>query len=55
MFVVWLIECREQLCDIVFENVVWFRNENNAPHHLKNVSVVKGVQILKILKMYLHL
>ena len=27
----------------VFENIVWYRNENNAPYHLKNDSFVKGV------------
>jgi len=26
----------------VFENIVSFHSENNAPHHLKNVSFVKG-------------
>jgi hypothetical protein len=33
----------EQLCDIVFENIVWCHSENNAPYYLKNVSLVKGV------------
>ena len=33
----------EQLCDIVFDNIVWCHTENNALHHLKNVSFVKGV------------
>ena len=42
-FVIRLLECREQLCDIVFENIVWCHSENNAPHQLKNVSFVKGV------------
>ena len=42
-FVIRLIECREQLCDIVYDNIVWCRIENNPPHHLKNVSFVKGV------------
>ena len=42
-FVIRLLECREQLCDIVFENIVWCHSENNAPHHLKNVSFVKGI------------
>jgi hypothetical protein len=41
-FVIRLLECREQLCDIVYENIVWCHSENNA-HHLKNVSFVKGV------------
>jgi len=41
-FVIRLLECREQLCD-VFKNIVWFHSENNAPHHLKNVTFVKGV------------
>ena len=42
-FVIKLLECREQLCDVVFENIVWCHSENNAPHHLKNVTFVKGV------------
>jgi len=37
------LECREQLCDIAFENIVWCHSENNALHHLKSVSFVKGV------------
>ena len=36
-FVIRLLECMEQLCDIVFENIVRCHSENNAPHHLKNV------------------
>ena len=39
--VIRLIDCREQLCD-VYDNIVWCHSENNAPHHLKNVSFVKG-------------
>ena len=42
-FVIRLLECREQLFDIVFKNIVWCHSENNAPHHLKNFSFVKGV------------
>ena len=42
-FVISLLECREQLCDTVFKNIVCCHSENNAPHHLKNVSFVKGV------------
>jgi len=42
-FVIRLLECREQLCDIAFENIVWCHSENNAPHHLKSVSFIKGV------------
>ena len=38
-----LLGCREQLCDIVFQNIVWFHSLNKAPHHLKNVSFVKGL------------
>ena len=41
--VIRLWECREQLCDIVFKNIVWCHSENNVPHHLKSVSFVKGV------------
>jgi len=42
-FVIRLLECRDQLCDIEFENIVWCHSENNAPHHLKSVSFVKGL------------
>jgi ABC-type lipoprotein export system ATPase subunit len=42
-FVIRLLECREQLCDIGFKNIVWCHSENNAPHHLQNVSFVKVV------------
>jgi hypothetical protein len=41
--VIRLLECREQLCDIVFENIAWRHSEINAPHHLKNFSFVKGI------------
>jgi hypothetical protein len=33
----------DQLCDIVFTNVVWCHSENNAPDHLENVTFVKGI------------
>jgi len=42
-FVIRMLECREQLRNIAFENIVWCHNENNAPHHLKSLSFVKGV------------
>jgi len=42
-FVIRLLECSEQLCDAVFTNIVWCHREKNAPHHLKNVTFVKGV------------
>jgi hypothetical protein len=42
-FVVRPLECREQLCDTVYENIGWCHSEKNAPLHLKNVSFVKGV------------
>jgi len=35
-----MLECREQLCDIVFENIVWCHSLNNSTHHLKNESFV---------------
>jgi len=41
-FVIRLLEYREQLCYILFQNIVWCHSENNAPHHLKRVSFVKG-------------
>ena len=40
-FVITLLECREQLCDIAFKNIGWCQSENNAPHHLQNFSFVK--------------
>ena len=42
-FVIRLLECREQLCVIGFKNIVWFRSENYASHHLQNGSFIKGV------------
>jgi len=42
-FVIRLLECREQLCDTEFKNIVWCHSENNAQHHLKNFSCVKVV------------
>ena len=42
-FVIRFLFCREQLCDIAFENIVWCHSENNAPHHLESVSFAKGV------------
>ena len=46
-FVIPLLECREQLCDIVFKNVVWCHSENNAQYHLKNASFVKSVSVFE--------
>ena len=40
--VIRFFECRDQLRDIVFKNIVCCHSENDAPHHLKNVSFVKG-------------
>jgi hypothetical protein len=31
----------------VFKNIVWCHSENNAPHHLRNVTFVKGVPDFK--------
>jgi len=42
-FVIRFLDCREQICDTAFENIVCCHSENNAPHHLKIVSFVKGV------------
>jgi len=42
-FVIKMLECKEQLWDIVFKNIVWCHSEDNAPYHLKDVSFVKGV------------
>ena len=47
MFVIRLLECRQQLCDIVFETIVWCHSENNTPHHFKNISFVQGVPDLQ--------
>jgi septin family protein len=53
-FVIRLLENREQLCDIVFENILWCHSENNAPPNLKNFHLLKAYQTLKPLKTYLH-
>ena len=42
-FLIRLLECKKQIFDIVFKNVVCCHSENNAPYHMKNVSFVKGV------------
>jgi len=42
-FVIRLLECKKQLCDTEFKNIVWCHSENNAPLHFKNVSFVKVV------------
>jgi len=42
-FVIRLLDCTEPLCDVVLTNIVWCHSENNAPHHLKNVTFVTGV------------
>jgi ABC-type dipeptide/oligopeptide/nickel transport system ATPase subunit len=42
-FVIRLLGCKEQLCNTVFKHIVWCHSENNAPHHLKDVSFLKGV------------
>jgi septin family protein len=52
-FVIRLLECREELCNIAFKNIVWCHRENNVPHHLQNVSFVKVVAEFKIQRMYL--
>jgi len=41
-FVIRLVECGEQVCNVVFTNIVWCHSENNAPHHLKSVTFVNG-------------
>ena len=41
--VIRLLECRELLSNILFKNIVWCHIENDVPHHLQNVSFVKGV------------
>ena len=40
-FVNRLLKCMEGVCDIVFKNNLWCHSENNAPHHLENISFVK--------------
>jgi len=41
-FVIRLLECREQLCGVVFGNIFWCHSENNASHHLKIVTFDKA-------------
>jgi hypothetical protein len=43
IFVIRLLDCREQVCDIVFTNIALCHSENNVPPHVKNVTFVKGV------------
>jgi len=47
LLVIRLLECREQICAIEFEYIVWCHSENNDPHHLKSVSFVKEVEDLE--------
>jgi len=54
-FVIRLLECREQLCDIAFENIVWCHSEKKAPHHFKKYHLLKECQTLKTPKIYLRL
>jgi hypothetical protein len=42
-FVIGLLQYREQLCDIVFTNIVCCHSENNAPDNLDYVTFVKGL------------
>jgi len=42
-FVKRILVCRKQLCDIAFEYIMCCRSENNAPHHLKSVSLLQEV------------
>ena len=46
-FVIWILECREQLCNIAFKNIVRGQSEKNTPQHLQNVSTFKGVPELE--------
>ena len=39
-FLISLLECWRQLCDIVFENNELCQSENSAPYHMKNVSLL---------------
>ena len=41
--VIRLFERRDQLCGIVFKNIVFCHSENDAPHHLIKVSFFKSV------------
>jgi len=38
-----LLECREQLCDVLFENIVSCHRENNVPHLVENETFLKVV------------
>jgi ABC-type phosphate transport system ATPase subunit len=42
-FVTKFIECRDKVCDISFEKIVWCHSEDNAPTQLQNVSFFVGV------------
>jgi len=53
--VIRLLECREQLCDVVCKYIVWCYSENNAPHHFKNVTFFKDVPDLEIPPMLMVL
>jgi len=54
-FVIRLLRCREHICDILFENIVWCHNENNAPRLLKKYHFLNAYQNLITLNMYLRL
>jgi hypothetical protein len=41
--VIRLLECREQICDVVFSNIEWRHRQNNVPHHLKKREIFKGL------------
>jgi hypothetical protein len=42
-FITKFIQCRDELCDISFEKIVWCHSEDTAPHHLHNVSFFEGI------------
>jgi len=41
--VIRLLECREQLHEISFENILWCHSESKAPHYFKILSFVIGL------------
>jgi hypothetical protein len=52
-FVITLFQCREQHCDLMFKNIFWCHNKNNARQPSQIVSFVKLYQRFKIQRMYL--
>ena len=54
-FVIRMLKCREQLCDTVYKNIVWYYSEKTHRITCKTFHLLKAYQILKTLKIYLLL